>query len=95
MLHGHNHHLHARRVGTAEGPIVFGLSSSTTNRATPDTRRGMVGLYDVRGDGIASLTVARWEPESERLGPFAPIDVGTIPVESGNEALDGPSRLVR
>lgn len=82
VLHGHNHVLHMRRIGTDDGPLVCGISSGTTTRVEPDPRVARAGLYDVDANGLQSVSFACWRPTERDFGPFAEFDVDSVPVEA-------------
>lgn len=82
VLHGHNHVLHMRRIGSAKGPLVCGISSGTTTRVEPDPRVARAGLYEVDAGGLRSVAFSCWRPSERSFGAFQPFDVDGVPLES-------------
>lgn len=84
IVHGHNHHEHARRLREAPGVIVSGISSTTTNRTAPPERVANVAIYKFAPDAEPVIQLGRWNGTA--FGAWDPVDSSTIAVESAHEA---------
>lgn len=80
IVHGHNHFHHLARLGGATGPLVAGITSGTTNRTEPAERRAEVAVYEFDRMGLVSMEVARWEPDRDGFGGFAPEPLAALKV---------------
>ena len=72
VLHGHNHFADARRIGSGDGFVVVGLSSSSTDRQDRPERRGQVGMYEWDGSSW-NLQWADYDASSGSFGDWRTI----------------------
>lgn len=75
VVHGHNHYSQYTRLGRADGPLVVGVSSGTTNRTEPEQRRGEVAIYELDASGLIAARSFRYNAQA---GAFS--DVLSMPL---------------
>lgn len=84
IIHGHNHHLHLRRIGDAKGPMVCGISSGTVRQSHKSERHGMFAVHEFDATGLCGIRIRAWGPAG--FGPWTPLDLSHVPVESLRES---------
>lgn len=73
VIHGHNHYTQVSRLGSDSGPLVYAISSATTNRTEPATRRAECAIYELDAGGVARISSWRWD--AARAAFAGPTDV--------------------
>lgn len=77
IVHGHNHVFSPFRLDDPDGPVVVGLSSSSSTRVD-EGHLARVGFYELGDDGVR-VAVATRSPANGTFGAPAAVDLASLP----------------